>query len=116
MGAPGSDPAENGLPATSVRAPVEPILNTDTVFALPLAVSTNCPLGSMAIMTDWALVANGLPPTAVSFKVDGSIRYPLISPEVEVTYRKRFWGSIATADGVGPSGREIGRASCRGRV
>src|ERR1700757_1828851 len=59
----------------------------------------------MAIATDWALVENGLPVTAVSFKVDGSIRYPLTSPAVEVTYRNRFWGSIATADGVGPSGR-----------
>jgi hypothetical protein len=59
----------------------------------------------MAIATDWALVENGLPVTAVRFKVDGSMRYPLTSPEVEVTYRNRFWGSIATADGVGPSGK-----------
>src|SRR4029077_950212 len=102
-----SAPAAKGLPATSARAPLEPILNTDTVFALPLAVSTNCPLGSMAIATDWALVVNGLPVTAVSFKVDGSTRYPLTSPEADVTYRNRFWGSIATADGVGPSGKGL---------
>src|SRR5215469_16228175 len=61
----------------------------------------------MAIAMDWPLVANGLPVTAVRFKVDGSIRYPLTSPEVEVTYRNRFWGSIATADGVGPSGKGL---------
>src|SRR5580765_569961 len=102
-----SAPAAKGLPATSARAPLEPILNTDTVFALPLAVSTNCPLGSMATATEWALVENGLPVTAVSFRLDGSIRYPLISPELEATYRKRFLGSIATADGVGPSGKGL---------
>ena len=101
------DPAVKGLPATADSAPYAPILNTDTVPALPLAVSTNCPLGSMAIATGWALVKNGLPVTGVKFKVDGLIRYPLTSPEVEVTYRKRFCGSIATADGVGPSGRGL---------
>jgi hypothetical protein len=50
------------------------MVNTDKVFALPLAVSTKCPLGSITIATDLALVANGLPLTGVRLEVDGSIR------------------------------------------
>jgi len=60
-------------------------LNTETVFVLPFAVSTNCPLGSTAIATDWALVANGLPVIEVRFRLDGSIEYPLTSPDEVVT-------------------------------
>jgi hypothetical protein len=62
--------------------PVEPILKTDTVFALPLAVSTKCPLGSTVIATGLTLIRNGLPGTGVRFKVDEPIEYPLTSPEV----------------------------------
>jgi hypothetical protein len=99
----GSAPEAKGLPATSARVPFEPILNTDTVFALPLAVRTNCPLGSIVIATGWALIGNGLPGTGVRFKVDESIAYPLTWPDVLDTYRNRFRGSIAMADGFGPS-------------
>src|ERR1700733_15521139 len=91
--APDPAPTEKVPPASSGRFPVEPIVNTDTVFALPLAVSRNCPLGSMAIATGWPLVENGLPVTADRFKGDGSIIYPVTAPELEGTYRNRFWGS-----------------------
>ncbi len=81
----GLDPAANGLPATSVSAPLEPILKTDTVFALPLAVKTNCPLGSTEMPADSAALENGLPAMAVRFKVDATITYPLSSPVVLTT-------------------------------
>src|SRR5204863_4625527 len=81
--------------------------NTETVFELPLAVSTNCPLGSRTIATDWALVRNGLPLIMISLPVDESSRYPLTSPEGLVTYRNRFWGSTAMPRGIGPPGRGL---------